>query len=235
MRTLFMAAVMLLMSMSTATADQSETPYLIAQGIGQIEVIPDELHWEIDLGNTGSEADKTMRRHLEIITEVRAVLKSFNIREDEIVASQVKFGDNWKYTKRGRKRAGYQANSHFSFILRDFSRYDSLMIILSNVPIIRTIEVGIDHSERVRFVKEAILLALEDARTKAVAMAETMGVCLGKVYKIEPQTAVPWRYSQPHRGGPAGPIGVKVSDTQSLIIDKIAFDANVTVTYYLIE
>ncbi|ANB27344.1 hypothetical protein A6F57_01255 [Alteromonas stellipolaris] len=113
-------------------------------------------------------------------------LQEFQIDEKNVSASNISTEPNYYYTDDDKQELdGYIASRTIKVTLNKIeSLNDFLVFALSvNVNEIRNIEFQSSLKEQLK--KEAISLAVRDAKDKAESMAEAFGAKLGKVYSID--------------------------------------------------
>ena len=208
------------------------SPYIEVSGHGELHVAPDLAYVNLTLEKTSLDA-KAARADVESrAAKVIALARELGIAEKDIKAPAVTVYPQyeWHQTPSGDGKqvlVGQHVSRDIGLTLRDLSRYGALVDGLFAAGVTRLDDVVSDRSDRDQLQQQALALAVQQAHTKAEALAAAGGVTLGAVYRISEQE------------GSRGPrpmmmAALKSSGAQQpeFLSGEIEIDADVT-AYYL--
>jgi uncharacterized protein YggE len=173
-----------------AQADALSTPHITVNGTAVKEVVPDRLHWSLDVKNTGLELPKVAEAHARKVTALLDMLKTSGVLQNDIQTAHMEFSENRVYRRSEYVKEGYQAQTKVSFKLSDLSKYKPLWTAIAELSGVSVNGVSFDHSKRIELNKETRKLALQMAKEKAAAMAEVLGSKVGEPLAIDEDLTV---------------------------------------------
>ncbi len=179
------AAAGLFCGNAPAEADALSTPHITVNGTAVKEVVPDRLHWSLEVKNTGLELPKVADQHGKKVTALLDLLKISGVPDKDVQTARMEFSENRVYRRDEWVKEGYQAQTNVSFKLEDLGKYQQLWTALANLSGVSVADVSLDHSKRIELNKETRKVALQMAREKAAAMAEVLGSKVGEPLAIE--------------------------------------------------
>ena len=166
-------------------ADDYDPPRVTVYGTATKEVVPDIMNWQLSVQNKEATVEKVAEAHTQSVQAVLDFLKREQVPADCVQTSEMRFGENWIYQDRNKKRDGYVASTSVSFKLHDLQKYQQLWGGISRLPDVSLNGVQLDTSKRIEHRDETRKKALLAARKKASALAETLGSAIGKPLLIE--------------------------------------------------
>lgn len=173
--------IFLLLFIPILMSGQSTTPenQIIVVGAADIEIEPD---W-IELSMTAREKENTRKESDVVLMEKAILMYLTSIEIDTSCFSIIRYSVNSKFNS----SSGSKIQMNKSYLLRvDNLKYLDKVIEkcleagMDNVQIIR-----VGHSQLESFRNQMLQNALKNAQDKAVIIAKTMGVTLGKVIYVE--------------------------------------------------
>ena len=179
------------------------TPLISVTGTAITEVKPDQLHWSIEVRNTGPDLPKVADRHSALASTVLSVLKQLGVEDKNVQTTDVELGPNRVYRHNETVDEGYYAATSVSFKLTDLARYRDVWLRLANLGNVSVKSVTFDHSKRIDITKETRTKALHAAKDKAIAMAEALDAKVGEVLSIteEPVQSGAWAGNNTYANG----------------------------------
>jgi len=179
-------ALALLVAFAEARAEEGpETPHITVYGTATLQVVPNQMLWQLDVRNVAPASTATAEIHGTIVGKLMAFLKQSQIPAETIQTSRMQLGENWNYRMGERVQDGYAASTDVQFKLTDFTKYIPLWMGLSAIQGVQIRDVLLDHSDRIKYQNEARTKAVLAARDKARALAETIGAQLGAPLLVE--------------------------------------------------
>ncbi|MCG8617792.1 MAG: SIMPL domain-containing protein [Desulfobacterales bacterium] len=185
MKKIFIIGLLFIFMLSVPAWAFSDKPYVSVVGTGFVEVVPDEMYWNLRIENSGQEIKPLSSLQGEVVAGVISFLKASKIPEKEIQTTRPQIGERWSHHKGRRVKDGYYAASTISFKLTDFSQYQNLWEKLTEFKGMNIQDVAYGYSKKIEAQAKARTLALTDARDKAKQMAQTLACDIGTPFMIE--------------------------------------------------
>ena len=186
MRKVFLLAFALFAWNILANAQESDERYIEVTGSSEIEVVPDEIHfliqikeyWEEDTGKSKKEEDFRTKVPLTVIEkDLRKSLRKIGISDEAIRTQEV--GDYWR--QRGKE---FLIGKQLDIRLTDFEQINSIIRSV-NTWGIESMRIGeLKHKDLPMYRKQGKIEALKAAREKASYLVAAMGQQLGEVIRI---------------------------------------------------
>jgi uncharacterized protein YggE len=167
----------------------SDKSHVSVVGTGFVEVVPDEMYWNLRIENSAQEIRPLSTLQGDVVAGVISFLKESKIPEKEIQTTRPQIGERWSHHKGRRVKDGYYAASTISFKLTDFSQYQNLWEKLTEFKGMNIQDVAYGYSKKTEARAKARTLALIDARDKAKQMAQTLACDIGTPFMIEESSA----------------------------------------------
>jgi len=189
MRKVFLLAFALFAWNILANAQESDERYIEVTGSSEIEVVPDEIHFLIQIkeyweeeytGKSKKEEDFRTKVPLTVIEkDLRKSLRKIGISDEAIRTQEV--GDYWR--QRGKE---FLIGKQLDIRLTDFEQINSIIRSV-NTWGIESMRIGeLKHKDLPMYRKQGKIEALKAAREKASYLVAAMGQQLGEVRIIEP-------------------------------------------------
>ena len=160
--------------------------YIDVVGTAEMEIIPDEIHFIIEIkeyfkeefdGKSKPENYRTKVPLEQIESGIRSALQKAGVPAETIRTQEV--GDYWR--ERGKD---FLISKRLDITLSDFTKINA---IIKNIDTkgINSMYLGeLTNKDMPRYRKECRIKALEAAREKAAYLVEAMGMKLGEVIRI---------------------------------------------------
>lgn len=186
MRTkLFLFAIALFITL-TLQAQQATDRYIEVTGTAEIEIIPDYIHYIIEIreyfkeefdGKSKPEEYKTKVPLSQIEQELRKSLAEAGITQRAIRTQEI--GDNWR--KQGQD---FLVSKQFDITLTDFKQIDKIIAHIDTKGI-NSMRIGeLKNNDIQTFHQKGKIAALKAAQQKATYLVEALGKKLGGVIRI---------------------------------------------------
>ena len=186
MRKVFLLAFALFAWNILANAQESDERYIEVTGSSEIEVVPDEIHfliqikeyWEEEYTGKSKKEDFRTKVPLTVIEkDLRKSLRKIGISDEAIRTQEV--GDYWR--QRGKE---FLIGKQLDIRLTDFEQINSIIRSV-NTWGIESMRIGeLKHKDLPMYRKQGKIEALKAAREKASYLVAAMGQQLGEVIRI---------------------------------------------------
>ena len=185
-KSLIVAAAALLIAWSLPAVAQDETCYIDVTGQADVEVVPDEIHYIIEIkeyfeeefdGKSKPEDYETKVPIATIEANLRQALEKAGVPDKDVRVQQV--GDYWRV-----RGLDFLVSKRFDITLTDFAKIDA---IIKNMDTrgVNTMYIGeMKNKDLPELIDKGKAAALKDARRKADYMAEALGVKVGRVLRV---------------------------------------------------
>lgn len=179
---------LLTMAMMAAFSVQAQTDerYIEVTGISEIEMVPDKIHYLIEIreyfeeefdGKSKPEAYRTKVPLERIEREVRQVLKRAGIPQAAIRTQEI--GDYWR--ERGQD---FLISKKFDITLSDFNQINEIVKRIDTKGI-HSMRIGeLENEDISAYHQKGKIEALKAAQRKAAYLVEALGQKLGGVIRI---------------------------------------------------
>lgn len=185
MRAKLSVLVMSLLAASLLRAQTCER-YIEVTGTSEIEIVPDKIHYVIEIreyfeeefdGKSKPEEFRTKVPLTKIEQELREALRAAGISQNAIRTQEI--GDYWR-----QQGQDFLVSKRFDVTLTDFSQVDK---ILSHIDTkgINTMHIGeLENKDILAYHQRGKIEALKAAQRKASYLVEALGKKLGDVVRI---------------------------------------------------
>lgn len=159
-------------------------------GSGEVEVAPDT--GSINLGFRSQNADLATAK-AEMTARMDALVKSlqqFNISEKDIQATQLFIYPNYTTTSDGKEVfQSYQVSRSITVIFKDLTQTDAILDASIKAGANTFNGLNFSYSKEQELRQDAVVKAIENAKSQAGFLAQNFGVKLGKVQTITTSAA----------------------------------------------
>ena len=228
-----MLPLLLLLLIPAAAAAQQSTPtdppLVVSTGEGVVEAAPDRAWITITAESRAGNPRDAQRRNAEAMTPVLAKLRASGIPSDAIRTLGYDLQQEWDYVNNQRVSKGYVARNTVDVRVDNIDRVGELLELAVGSGATAVGGVRFDLKDRKKLEREALRLAVEDARGRAEAVAAGAGRSIDRVLRIDAVNA----------GG--GPIPLQkialareaASDAPPMATGQLEIRAQVTLTSIL--
>lgn len=189
MKTRLLLSVMLLGAVLPLQAQQIDGRYIEVVGTSEMEIVPDKIHYIIEIqeyfeeefdGKSKPEEYRTKVPLSRIEQGLRLSLGKLGISGDAVRTQEV--GDNWR--KQGQD---FLVSKTLDITLHDFKQIDRILQSVDTKGI-RAMRVGeLENKDILDYHRKGKIAALKAAQRKAAYLVEALGRKLGNVIRIEEQ------------------------------------------------
>ncbi|MCG8434573.1 MAG: SIMPL domain-containing protein [Gammaproteobacteria bacterium] len=171
-------------------SDTPDAPHISVTGHAQMEVKPDVFHFSAEISDTAGSAAIAKAEVEKRVRAVFAVTDRLRIPRNDTRAADYVIYPEYRYENNERRLLGYRVTRRIAVKLQKLESYADLMNGLVNAGVTQASAARPDVSNRDALQAEVRLLALDDARKKAAALAKRAGTRLGGIYRISEAAAM---------------------------------------------
>jgi uncharacterized protein YggE len=165
--------------------EKTQIPQISVSGEGKINVKPDQVVINFGIENIGKDATEVKKLNDETVDKTLKFIKEFGILSIDYKTTDVSLNRNYDYEK---KKYNYRASQSVTIILKNLSRYDSLMMGLVDNGINSISNVEFKTSKLEEYKSEARKLAMKEAQHKAEDYVSVLNQKIGKAITINDNT-----------------------------------------------
>ena len=219
----------LLFMATTHSQELKQIPMVNVSGEGKVKIAPDQALISISLESKGIKADDVKRENDKKMDAILKFIKNSNIAKEDYQTQRVSLNPNYDYEK---KKHSYIATQTVQILLKDVSKYDTLMEGLVNEGINRIDNVEFKSSKMIQLKSDARKLAIKDAKAKAEDFVSVLGQKVGKAIVISDNSQIyvpqPIMYAMK-----ASTAMDESTPKETLAIGEIEITSNVSVSFVL--
>jgi uncharacterized protein YggE len=185
-------ALLLLLTPFSAAAQQNtanEPPVVVTSGEGLIQAAPDRAWITVSAESRAGNPRDAQRRNAEAMTPVMDKLRAAGIPADAIHTIGYDLQQERDYVNNQRVSRGYVARNTIEIRVDAIDRVGELLELAVSSGATSVGAVRFDLKDRAKLEREALRLAVEDARAKADAAAAGAGRSIERVLRIDAQQA----------------------------------------------
>jgi len=162
-----------------------ERPVIVMGGEGVVHAAPDRAYVSISAESRAASPREAQRRNTELMKPVQDKLRSAGIPADAIrtIAYDLQFEYDWNSGRRIPK--GYLARNLIEVRVDAIDKLGELLDVAISAGATSVSDIRFDVKDRARLERDAIRMAVVDARTKADAAAAGAGSTIDRVVRIE--------------------------------------------------
>ena len=184
----FALCIAVLFAALPASAQQPAAPaepVVVTSGVGLVQAVPDRAWITISAESRASTAREAQKRNTDAMTPVLAKLKSSGVAADAIrtIAYDVQY--EWDYVNGKRVGKGYVARNSVEVRVDSVDRVGEYLEVAVASGATSLGGVRFDLKDRAKLEREALRLAVADARSKAEAAAAGAGRSVERIIRIE--------------------------------------------------
>jgi len=146
--------------------------------------MPDQVTLTIDAGFTKPRMVDAVRETQATVDTVISILQTFSGKKEDIKTSSISANKDYQYNGSVNKFVGYQAQQTIDFVLHDLTKFTALTAKLLETKISGISSVQFNHSKADSILREADLIAYDDALKSAQKLAKRADVEIGKLLYI---------------------------------------------------
>ncbi len=229
MKKALLILTLVLATMSNAQ-DQKQVPQINVSGEGKIKIEPDKVRINFGVQNTGASASEVKKLNDETVDKVIKFIKKFEIPKTDYQTDNVSLNKNYDYDK---KKYKYLASQSITIMLKDITKYDSLIMGLMDNGINTISDVEFQSSRIEEYKSTARKEAIKDAKHKAEDYVSVLGQKVGKALLISDNSTVSYPQPMYKSANMMAMDGGGNQGQETLAVGEIEVTANVSVSFVL--
>jgi len=205
----------------TASAQQPSVPsepLVITSGQGIVQAAPDRAWVTVGAESRAASAREAQRLNTAAMTPIQEKLRGAGIQPDAIKTVVYDVQYEWDYVNNRRVGKGYVARNTIEVRVDAIDRVGDILEIAGASGATSLGGVRFDLKDRSKLEREALRLAVEDARAKADAVAAGAGRSIDRIVRIEEQSVsggpVPVMYRREAQVAAAGAPPIEAGQTE---------------------
>jgi uncharacterized protein len=183
-------SVLLVLVPLTASAQQPAPPLppqVVTTGEGIVQAVPDRAWITIGAESRASSAREAQRQNTAAMTPIQEKLRAAGVPPDAIKTVVYDVQYEWDYVNNRRVGKGYLARNTIEVRVDQIEKVGELLEIAGTSGATSLGGVRFDLKDRGKLEREALRLAVANARAKADAIASGAGVTIDRIVRIEEQ------------------------------------------------
>jgi len=183
-----LSLLLLLIAPAIASAQQNtapEPPVVITSGEGLVQAVPDRAWITVTAESRAGNPRDAQRRNSEAMTPVLDKLRAAGIPADAIRTVGYDLQQEWDYVNNQRTSRGYVARNTIEVRVDSIERVGELLEMAVGSGATSVGGVRFDLKNRARLERDALRLAVEDARARADAAAAGAGRSIDRIVRID--------------------------------------------------
>ena len=212
-----------------AQEQKTQVPQISVTGEGKVKIVPDQAVVTVGFQNTGKDAKEVKTLNDEVVDKVIKFLKKSGVPATDYKTNNVSLYKSYDYEK---KKYNFQASQTLSITLKDLSKYDEVMMGLSDAGVNSISGVEFKSSKMDEYERDARKKAVLDAKQKAQDYVSVLGQKVGKALLItdNSQSYIP----QPmYKGNMMAMAEDGGAQRETLAVGELEINTNVSVTFAL--
>jgi uncharacterized protein YggE len=173
-----------------ASAQQSpatDPPLIVTTGEGRIQVVPDRAWITIGAESRADNPREAQRRGAEAMTPALEKLRSAGIPADAIRTIGYHLQQEWDFVNNRRVSRGFVARNTIEVRVDTIERVAELLELAVGSGATSVDGIRFDLKDRAKLEREALRLAVVEARADADAAAAGAGLTIARVLRIDAQ------------------------------------------------
>jgi uncharacterized protein YggE len=162
-----------------------EGPVVVTTGEGVVQAVPDRAWITITAESRASTPREAQRRNVEAMTPVQDKLRGAGVPAEAIRTVGYDLQQEWDFVNNRRVSRGYVARNTIEVRIDNVDRVGELLEIAVGSGATSVGGIRFDLKDRGKLEREALRLAVSNARAKADAAAAGAGSSIERVVRIE--------------------------------------------------
>ncbi|MGH7739136.1 MAG: SIMPL domain-containing protein [bacterium] len=157
---------------------------ITVEGEGAVTAVPDQVEMDFSVNEEALKAEAASDLARVEMKKVLATLKNFGVAEKDIKTMGYRVAPKMKYDNGETKKIGYGVSNQIRVIVEKMDTTGKILDAVVQDGVADVDGPIFSFSDPTRLKLEALKAAVQDARSKAEAIAQSSGVGLGKVFSV---------------------------------------------------
>ena len=185
-------SLLLLLAPGAAGAQQPvppapDVPVVVTTGEGLVQAVPDRAWITISAESRAGNPREAQRRNVDAMSPVLDRLRAAGIPADAIRTVGYDLQQEWDFVKNQRVSRGYVARNTIDVRVDAIDRIGELLELAVGSGATSVGGIRFDLKDRAKLEREALRLAVVEARADAEAAASAAGLAIARVLRIDAQ------------------------------------------------
>lgn len=167
-------------------------------GTAKMSVKPDIARMNVGVISTGRTVAETQKQNTEKMNAITAAVKGFGVKDEDIQTSNYNIYPQYDWTDGRQILRGYQVSQQVSVKIRDLDKIGDILAKAGELGSNQVGGVSFEVDDTIALQKKAREKAIADAKEKAIVLAKSLGMQLGKVVSFSEDSGsypVPMMYN----------------------------------------
>lgn len=160
---------------------------VMTSGEAVIQATPDRAWITLATETRASTPRDAQRRNSEAVKPALDRLRAAGIPEDAIKTSAYSLEPDWNFSEKGRELRGYVARNTVTVRVDAIDRVGELLDLVVNAGATSVDNIRFDIKDRAKIERDALRMAVADARARADAVASAAGTTVDRILRIDEQ------------------------------------------------
>jgi len=185
-KVLTLISITLLFSVSAISQTEKTAPSITVSGQAEVMVIPDEVVFRLKAESVNLDLNMAKTKTDADVKKIIALARSYKIEPQSVQTDYIRVTDHYTQGTQNKPREfdGYAVTQTTTILLKDVSRFESLLSDVVKAGISDVSDVTFRASQMRKYMDQARSLAMRAAREKAVALAGEISQRIGKANNI---------------------------------------------------
>jgi uncharacterized protein YggE len=185
----FLIVPALAAAQSTSAGRLSEGPVVVSSGEGSVKRAPDRAWITVAVESRAGSPREAQKLNAQAMSGVLQKIRGAGLKDDAIQTRAYELQPEYDYHEGRQRLRGYLARNSVEVRVDELSRVGELLDVAVSAGATSVGHVRFDLKDRAGAEREAIRLAVGDARQRAEAAAAGAGMSVGGVLRIEEHRA----------------------------------------------
>lgn len=226
-----LAATLAISAQERATPEVPSTPVVVTAGEGVVRKAPDRAWVTIAAESRARTAEEAQRANAEAMSAVNAKLKASGIAADAIQTTLFDLQPEFDYANGRQTLRGYVARNQVQVRVDMLTKLGEIIGSVVSTGATNVGGVRFDLQDRDAAERQALRLAVADARERADAAAAGAGMKVERVIRVEEQREMPVPVPRPMTmalgRAEASPAAVPIESGQIEIRTRVSLTASI--------
>jgi uncharacterized protein YggE len=182
------AAILLITSAAhagQAAGDQARPPVVVSSGSATVSVAPDRSFVTLSVETLDPSPATAQQKNAQAMTAVRSRLETLGLSGDAVRTTRYELNEQVELVDNRRELKGYRAVNQIEVRVDDIAGVGRIVDAAVQAGATNVADIRFDIKDRDGAERQALRLAVADARARAEAMAAGGSLTLGSILRIE--------------------------------------------------
>lgn len=173
---------------SAALADAAGSHrHVTVDGQGEVSVAPDRARLRLGVTQVSADLLMTESQVNQVVRDFLTAARSLGLRDDQIDSTGVNIQPEyvWDEKERNNRLVGYRVSRDIEVRVLKLDSLGEIMRLATAAGINQMQPPQLEYSEAREIQRQALVRAAQDARARAKLLAETLGMTLGPLHRLQ--------------------------------------------------